>query len=55
MSQQEVNFLAQIFNDLMTIEAKGESLLKLASILEDLQPFILNAQQKIRKENENGS
>ena len=55
MSQQQVNFLAQIYNDLMTIEARGDSLLKLANILNDLQSFIINAQQKIRKENENAS
>lgn len=55
MSQQQVNFLAQIYNDLMLIEARGESLLKLADILKELQPFIINAQQEIRKENENVS
>ena len=55
MNQEQINFLAHIYNQLMTIEVKGDNILKMANILNELEPFILHNQQKVRKENTNAS
>lgn len=51
MSQEKINFLASIYNELMLIETSGDNLLRLASIINRLQSFIIDEQQRIRKEN----
>jgi len=44
MNQEQINFLAHIYNQLMTIEVKGDNILKMANILNELEPFILHNQ-----------
>lgn len=52
MSQEQLTYLAQIYNTLMTVEAKGENLLALADSLNRLEKFILTEQQKIKERKE---